>query len=396
MEAASRFSLLLLSWSYIGISGPVRPYSLVNSFHHHVCQELIRSLDSHDPNKCDALLTHGRWLDHLEGPHLNGAGPNWQPAGCMMHEYTAKDISACLTSRKIVFVGDSTTRQVFWATAKKLEIIEHEAKKHASFSFSKHDVAVEFFWDPFLNSSSLQRELATASLSESEEIPTDTTALLVVGGGLWHAKYLGEASIQRFKDSIDRVVHLVKPRDAEIPQSFQKSSFHDIGNLESLVTLAPVQIPLYETLSLERAAITPAKLSAMNQYLGQLVDQPLPIAWAFSRMIWHEPSAYQPEGLHVTGNVAARMADILLNLRCNAQLRRRNTKGYPMDKTCCNAYTPPNWTQSMILNGSLGIVPCLILITIKGKASPAKFDGSISLLIEHQNRESPGFFLRGI
>lgn len=34
-----------------------------------------------------------------------------------------------------------------------------------------------------------------------------------------------------------------------------------------------------------------------------------------------------------------------------------------MDKTCCNSYDQPNWTQAAILNASIILSPILVLIT---------------------------------
>ena len=73
----------------------------------------IRHLD--DPYRCKALLRTGRWLDP---PDKNGARKpfvNWQPDGCMLRKYEPADIHQCLEGRHMVFSGDSTTRQIFWA-----------------------------------------------------------------------------------------------------------------------------------------------------------------------------------------------------------------------------------------------------------------------------------------
>jgi hypothetical protein len=70
-----------------------------------------------DPYRCKALLRTGRWLDP---PDENGSRKpfvNWQPDGCMLRKYTPADIHQCMEGRHMVFSGDSTTRQVFWAMA---------------------------------------------------------------------------------------------------------------------------------------------------------------------------------------------------------------------------------------------------------------------------------------
>jgi len=64
--------------------------------------------DSGDRHHCKALLNEGRWLD--------AAHTSWQPDGCMLHPYSPKQVTQCLEGRQVVFIGDSTVRQVFCAS----------------------------------------------------------------------------------------------------------------------------------------------------------------------------------------------------------------------------------------------------------------------------------------
>lgn len=61
--------------------------------------------DSGDRHHCRSLLNTGRWLD--------SSHTSWQPEGCMLHPYTPKQVGQCLEGRTVVFMGDSTVRQVF-------------------------------------------------------------------------------------------------------------------------------------------------------------------------------------------------------------------------------------------------------------------------------------------
>lgn len=143
---------------------------------------LTCNVDSYDTNKCDALLTRGRWLDTPDPYHPVKGFTNWQPAGCMMHEYNVKDVTTCLKSRRVVFIGDSVTRQIFWAFAKKLNVREQD-DKHSNIVVDAHGLKVEFIWDPYLNTSNLDREVSAASLSGSRNEQIDTAAILLIGGG---------------------------------------------------------------------------------------------------------------------------------------------------------------------------------------------------------------------
>ena len=280
-----------------------------------------------------------------------------------MHEYDSRDINTCLSSRRIVFVGDSVTRQIFWAFAKKLDVQEQEGDKHSKISLDVHGLKVEFFWDPYLNTSDLAREVAAVSLPGSRKDQIDTTAILLIGGGLWNARYLAEASQQRYETSIGEIARALQ--DVSRTPSSQSGQNHE--GRDDLAIIAPIHIPRYEALSPDRArTITPTRVKSIFQFLQQSsVRHNITVAWSFSHMTWREPSAYGLDGLHVTGAVAGEMVDVLLNARCNAVLRQSSTKGYPMDKTCCNKYPRPDWTQTVILIISLGLLPTF-LVTFDG------------------------------
>ena len=285
-----------------------------------------------------------------------------------MHEYNARDLTTCLNFRRVVFIGDSVTRQIFWAFAKKLDVREQEKNKHSSISVDAHGIKVEFVWDPYLNTSSLYREVAlVAAMSGSRNDQLNRAAVLLMGGGLWNARFLGENSYQQFESSIGEITRALQ--DGNISGTPLSQSGQSSEGVDDLAIIAPIQIPHYDALSSERArTITPARVKPIFQRLQQLsVRRDITVAWSFFHMTWREPSAYEKDGLHINGAVASEMADVLLNARCNAVLRQFNAKGYPMDKTCCNRYQRPNWTQSVILIVSLGLLPALILLTFKGE-----------------------------
>lgn len=322
-------------------------------------------VDSYDTNKCDALLTRGRWLDTPDPYHSVKGYTNWQPAGCMMHEYNAKDVTTCLKSRRVVFIGDSVTRQIFWAFAKKLDVREQD-DKHSNITVDAQGLKVEFIWDPYLNTSNLDREVSAASLSASRNEQIDTAAILLIGGGLWNARYLDEASHQHYEISIGEITRAL--RNTKISgTSLGQPRQNSVGG-DDIAVIAPIQIPHYDALSPERArTITPSRVKPLFQHLQlSSVQQNVTVAWSFSHMTWRKPLAYHLDGLHVSRAVAVEMADVLLNARCNAVLRRSSSRGYPMDKTCCNRYPRPNWTQSVILTVSLGLLPAIISITSIG------------------------------
>ena len=149
---------------------------------------------------------------------------NWQTPGCMIHEYTVKDVSTCLPSKRIVLIGDSTIRQIFWTLAKKMNVEEAEKRlatqgKHLDHEFNGASVKLKFIWDPFLNSTALHVELAryqgnSSGVEDGKTEELTQAGILLIGGGLWHARYLGNASVDSFQDSVDRLTPYMRPRQA--------------------------------------------------------------------------------------------------------------------------------------------------------------------------------------
>ena len=289
----------------------------------------------------------------------------------MMHRFEKEDIVACLKGQRLAFIGDSTTRQLFWSTARKLGFQGHEENEgHADHHLDLQNVSVQFVWDPYLNSSGLSREIIAASLSAEGADLADNTAILLVGGGLWHARYLDEDYLSQFEDSLTRISQLIPANSHE---ALEKRYFQPRTNgldTNNLIVFAPVPVLAYESLSKPRAAtITPDKVEAMKNFLEEISSESqIPVAWSFEAMTASQESAYQVDGLHVTEAVASSMTDVLLNAKCNAVLRHSRTKKYPMDKTCCNSYDVPNWTQTLILDASMGVLPLLVLATYNDPA----------------------------
>lgn len=242
-------------------------------------------------------------------------------------------------------------RQLFWAMTQKLDA-EHaplerqQAERHSDQVYNKDEVMVRFIWDPFLNSSALAQQLRRGPGTK----PTPPTAILLVGGGLWQARYLQENALSSFTMAMGNVTEYIDGTwDPTQPSS------------NTLKVVAPVQLPRYELLSEERRrTITPQRVEEMNSHLQRLTGHGnLPIAWAFSAMLSQQPKAYDESGLHAIGDVADRMVDVLLNIRCNA--RSIPALRFPMDRTCCVRYLTPSWATQFFLIASSGFLAWLVL-----------------------------------
>lgn len=341
-----------MEW-FIGIVGLASPPLRIIQYE--TLANLLPLPDVPDPYKCNALLNKGQWLD--AGPKWKAVTSfkNWQPPGCILHEYQNQDIQDCFQDRNIVFIGDSTTRQIFWAVAQKLdrlratmemeELIQDKIK-HRDIQFVDGRVTVKFIWDPWLNTTSLEQELKdfkAYSSSGTEGGETSAGVILLGAPGLWFARHGQENFFKDFRDAIDAVIPYMDRRSEEtvpLPRSPLPSSEQSAN----LLFLAPVQVPWYQDLSPSREeTMTPEKIDQMNDYLQQTsANSKADVIWSYSLMAWNDPGAYEESGLHVVNNVALRKADVLLNSRCNADRGRRS---YPFDATCCSNYVEPGVPQ---------------------------------------------------
>ncbi|KAI0830580.1 O-acetyltransferase [Trametes gibbosa] len=302
-------------------------------------------LDRPDPMHCNALLTEGRWLDRKF--------KNWQPNGCMMHQYKPNDVAACMASKRVVFVGDSVTRQLFYQFAHLIDpnlptSPPDDEQKHADYRYrSASDIWLQFYWDPYLNSTHTHALLHPGA---QDLRSSDPSALLVLGSGLWYLRYADsgglsawEAKLESTLSAVTRVRH----------------------PLADVVVVLPVEDIVPSKLSPERAiSMHASDIDAMNSDLLHRISPPalrdpfvflpgpsrrpagLPIALplVFNQML--QPSQTE-DGLHFSDVVVGTQAQVLLNLRCNDVL----PKSFPLDKTCCRRYPWPSVLHLLVLAG---------------------------------------------
>lgn len=297
-----------------------------------------------DPFKCDALLQAGRWLDQPE-PGSDTIPEIWQPPGCTIHKYKSRDIAGCLKNKSLLFVGDSTIRQVFWATACGLDpsFSFSDSDKHSDQIVTKFGVKLEFIWDPWLNSSTLFTELE--EFADSMRRP----AVLVVGAGLWYSKYIvNPSSLSLWKYSVNDIIHRMRQAKSKLARPHS-----------DLLLLAPITVPAWEKLSgVNNQTILSGEVDAMNAYLKEMTrGQGINVFWAFNGFTKGLPQTFDQSGIHNVKEIAAMKANTLLNLRCNPE-----GKEYPFYGTCCSPYKAPNPFQWLALIGALLTFPIISLI----------------------------------
>ena len=264
----------------------------------------------------------------------------------MLNPYKPKDVSTCLESRRVVFAGDSITRQLFFNTAhladpKLPSAPPSNDQKHADHTLTtaKQDITFEFLWDPFLNSSHT-KELLEGRRKTSSEPP----ALVVLGSGLWYLRHSETSGgISAWEGMIDSTFSALERGGAAIGDK---------------IVFLPVEEAISSKLAPDRAAsILVADVDAMNSDLSHRVAASASTSWfdlskpstsvvslplAFNQML---TASQTEDGLHFSDKILATQANLLLNLRCNDALPKK----MPFDKTCCRSYPMPSFLQGLVI-----------------------------------------------
>ena len=150
--------------------------------------------------------------------------------GCMLHTYQEKEVKSCLRSSRLVFIGDSVTRQLFFQFARSIDSNlptgpPSDDQKHADYTLhSTQDVQLTFHWDPFLNTSTTQSY--TLGLSTAHPQPP---ALLVLGSGLWYLRYSDSGGLPEW-------------------EAMMESTLESQGLLEYCLGMVPKPMPTEPTL----------------------------------------------------------------------------------------------------------------------------------------------------
>lgn len=319
---------------------------------------------------CNKLLHQGQFLDSPDRSPERRPFHDWQVPGCLVHDYTTSDIADCNEDGQVLFIGDTTVRQVFWATARKLsggwvDDRRQELDKHEDLHLEVGRARLSFMWDPWLNSTDFSEELKAymdrnkPDISEVEKASHPSngkrrSVLLYIGGGLWHARHLGDEYLTAFNHVVDRVAAVMSTTHDRLTSPANIRA-HGHDGVDDQIFFAPVPDPIVDRLSPSReTTITPNKVRAMNDHLQLWSNRGLNVPWSFRDMTANWPEMVGESGLHVTDRVATHMANVVLNYRCNAKAAQKY--GYPFDRTCCSAYRQANWVQALAVVASVPLV----------------------------------------
>ncbi|GAA5831621.1 hypothetical protein JCM11251_000772 [Rhodosporidiobolus azoricus] len=310
--------------------------------------------DSGDRFHCRALLNEGRWLDDSH--------TSWQPDGCMLHPYKPKEVGQCLEGRHVVFIGDSTVRQVFYATIKHVDKnVETVAEKHSDRTITAGGINFSFYWDPFLNGTR-GSQLLDGTLGS--QTGSGTPAMAVIGSGIWYLRHPDSGGINTWDRRMDALFSSVQPSYPPIADE---------------VILLPVENAIESRLSPERAAMVHHDdIQKMNDLLdaklrelpaaGGAMAPALAIPRSFNKLIDGLEDETN-DGLHFSDAISKVQASILLNLRCNDVLPKK----FPFDKTCCFRYPSPNWVQIITLLVLVAWAPAGIYLYTRSDTKPSVF-----------------------
>ncbi|KAF8898828.1 10 TM acyl transferase domain found in Cas1p-domain-containing protein [Infundibulicybe gibba] len=291
------------------------------------------TLGTKDPFNCSALIERGSWLDSSRGI--------WQPDGCILHSYSPSDGSTCLESRRVIFIGDSTTRKLFFQFAHVLDPTlptapPNDMQKHSDHVLvTQNQSEISFFWDPFLNTS-IAHHLDPSGESVDR---TRRPALLILGSGLWYLRYSTTSNgVSGWLGNTEGILN-----------ALGKNNF----TAADQIVLLPIQQVVSSKLSRDRATtIWPSDIDEMNLALhhrlrlagnsSMNLSSALISPLVFNDML--EPSNTE-DGLHFSDATVRAQANILLNAFCNDRL----PKVPPFNKTCCFSYPQPFPLQLFLL-----------------------------------------------
>ncbi|KAG0006387.1 hypothetical protein BGZ79_000034 [Entomortierella chlamydospora] len=246
----------------------------------------------------------------------------------MLRTYDVQHATSCFDGSRIVMVGDSNVRHLYYSVVKKaLPNASTEGERHSDIVIRDPESGTEFefYWDPFLNTTKTQSLLS----SPEKRVPS----IFLVGSGLWYLRY---------SESSGGIVQWQSLMEKLIPQMCNSR----LEPLAQHLFVSPITAVNPEKLSEERRnTILPKHIDFMNDYLRDLTEgSPIVVPFSWNQLTKTAPSQTS-DGLHFPENVVQIQADILLNYVCNNKL----PKEAPMSSTCCYDYPGNRWFQTLML-----------------------------------------------
>ncbi|KAJ1947985.1 hypothetical protein EC988_005362, partial [Linderina pennispora] len=269
-------------------------------------------------NRCLAVQQTGWWADKTT--------LLWQPEGCTLKAYKPKDIASCMGKDFVVFIGDSSVRNKFYAFVRLVDPkFGNQGKVHADIRVNwpdSEDLAAYFVWDPYLTSETTWKVVA----GETTQVLSRPPRSIVVGAGSWFLRNKAESGgLTTWRKDVDLLAARIAARKgSNLPRVF----------------VSPVPNVVPEKLAPERRqALDPNAIYWMNKYMERIG---LEVFSAWSRMTAGAPET--ADGLHYSPRLEDRAIGLLVNNLCNSRLPTTP----PFLATCCFEYPSPHWFPKML------------------------------------------------
>lgn len=278
----------------------------------------------------------------------------------MLHRYKKKETVKCLKGKRVIYMGDSTSRKAFFGAVRAINTtagdFDNLDDKHKDWKYDLEGVSYEFIWDPLMKDRALK-------FLQSYEPSTNGTdiAYVYISFGMWfpqeYQKPDSPNPFEELKKTLDKLA-LVLEKDTE--QKFNK------------VILSPVFEPYYPKLQGQRkTGLTPDRISKCNQVLTQVFpvkSTNVYVAHVFNTFANNKTEYFDSEGIHFTDPLANLQSDIASNMVCNNVI----SDTFPYANTCCLDYPKPSFGYALFLWSVLIILPVGLLTYNFSKVVGAK------------------------
>ncbi|CAG0914265.1 unnamed protein product [Notodromas monacha] len=268
-------------------------------------------------DSCKWLLSDGRF----QGNNV------WQSYGCMMHTYTPANAQMCMEylsflhqKNKIVFVGDSRTRDLYFQFLRHFGFNEDVSnwkreERHKDHTFSAHNLNLEvhFKWRPIVNDSWIQM---------IDEFYHEEPTLTIASAGSWQMKKSNGSAdgLMDFKVSFTSWAAKADDYLAAKPRARLIWSLQD-----------PVDA---ENLEPSRRMVTNELIDEYNMAAMDILKaNPRIWVWSSARLVTQgmmSGGSVHTDGLHLINAPKNIHVQMLLNLYCNDKMNYE-------DGTCCSA-----------------------------------------------------------
>lgn len=177
-------------------------------------------------DSCKWLLSDGQYKGNME----------WQPYGCMMHQYSLKDTRRCFRyltfwgkSNHFVFIGDThvqlhyrallhqlaghkQSEAAFWSHAKSNQSLDALPQSDHNFHDSLLGLHLEYIWQPYLTDDITKKVKSWMEMSGP--------SVIIIGMGSWTIKNLDnlEHSLNQFSVNLTRFAKSVLPKGEHKPR----------------------------------------------------------------------------------------------------------------------------------------------------------------------------------